>query len=50
MLKIQAFLRNGTIFTDFQNAVILQPLDGFLYPTPEMKARDVYVSFLAFKS
>ena len=33
-------------FADFQNALISQPLDGFLFPTPEMKARDAYVPFL----
>ena len=50
MYKIQAFLRNGTILHDFQNALILQPLDEFLCPTPKMKARDAYVPILLFKS
>ena len=50
MYKIFSFLRKITKFADLQNAVILQPLDGFLCPTPEMKARDAYVSFLAYKS
>ena len=34
---------------DFQNAVILQPVNEFLCPTPEMKARDAYVPFLLSK-
>ena len=37
------------LFADFQNAVIPQRVDGFLFPTPEMKARDAYVPFLLFK-
>ena len=36
-------------FADFKNAVIPQPIDGFLFPTPEMKARDAYVPFLLSK-
>ena len=35
--------------SDFQNAVIPQPVDGFLCSTPEMKARDAYVPFLILK-
>ena len=37
------------LFTDFKNAVIPQRVDEFLHSTPEMKARDAYVPFLAFK-
>ena len=36
-------------FADFQNAVFSQPIDGFLFSTPEMKARDAYVPFLLSK-
>ena len=39
----------GVQDADFQNALIPQPLDGFLFPTPEMKARDAYVPFLLSK-
>ncbi len=35
--------------SDFQNAVIPQPVGGFLFSTPEMKARDAYVPFLLSK-
>ena len=34
---------------NFENALIPQPLDGFWFPTPEMKAMDAYVSFLLSK-
>ena len=37
------------IFAYFQNAVILQPVDGFLFPTPEMRGMDVYVPFVISK-
>ena len=37
------------LFADFQNTVILQRVDGLLFPTPEMKARDAYVPFLLSK-
>ena len=43
------FLPKKCDFADFQNALISQPLDGFLFPTPEMKARDAYVPFLMSK-
>ena len=33
----------------FENALIPQPVDGFWFPTPEMKARDAYVPFLLSK-
>ena len=32
-----------------KNTVIPQRVDGFLRPTPEMKARDAYVPFLLSK-
>ena len=35
--------------SDFQNAVIPQPVGGFLFSTPEMKARVAYVPFLLYK-
>ena len=35
--------------SDFQNAVIPQPVGGFLFSTPEMKARVAYVPFLLSK-
>ena len=45
----QDLFKKNNFFTDFQNAVILQPLDDFLCPTPEMKARDACVPFLVSK-
>ena len=36
-------------FKIFENALIPQPVDGFWFPTPEMKARDAYVPFLLSK-
>ena len=33
----------------FENALVPQPVDGFWFPTPEMKARDAYVPFLLSK-
>ena len=43
------FLRKGGFSMIFENALIPQPVDGFLFPTPEMKARDAYVPFLLSK-
>ena len=39
----------GVQDADFKNALIPQPIDGFSFPTPEMKARDAYVPFLLSK-
>ena len=39
----------GVHDADFKNALIPQPIDGFSFPTPEMKARDAYVPFLLYK-
>ena len=33
----------------FENALVPQPLDGFWFPTPEMKAMNAYVPFLLSK-
>ena len=41
--------RRKFVSVDFKNALISQPVDGFLFPTPEMKARDAYVPFLLSK-
>ena len=46
---LRRFFKKRYFFTDFQNAVNLQPLDEFLCSTPEMKARDSHVPFLIFK-
>ena len=48
--KPYRFILKKHFFKDFKNAVILQPLNEFLCPTPEMKARDAYVPFLVSKS
>ena len=34
---------------NFENTLAPQPVDGFIFPTPEMKARDAYVPFLHSK-
>ena len=51
-----SFSGSGVIFhrlvvelQHFKNVVIQQPVDEFLCPTPEMKARDAYVPFLLSK-
>ena len=49
MRAVPMIMSQNEKFTDFQNAVILQPLDGFLCPIPEMKARDACIPFLLFK-
>ena len=48
-IKFVVFFLKGHFLTDFKNAVIPQLVDGFLRPTPEMKARDAYVPFLLSK-
>ena len=47
--KLVKVFKKKDFSADFQNAVIPQPVDGFLCSTPEMKARDAYVPFLLYK-
>ena len=44
------FIRKKRFSKDFQNAENFQSIGEFLCPNTEMKARDAYVPFLAFKS
>ena len=38
--------KNHHFFVNFENALVPQPVDGLIFPTPEMKDRDAYVPFL----
>ena len=49
-LNLALFKKKTNILKIFENALIPQPVDGFWFPTPEMKARDAYVPFLLSKS
>ena len=49
LINLEVNLKKSTFWMKFENALIQQPLDGFWFPTPEMKALDAYVPFLLSK-